>query len=189
VTSYSPLEPDAVPNTYLTRSALGIQAGVLGGAAMLVLVLAGSLLRDRPWWEIPNLAGSTFYGIRAFRSGVGRVTLSGIALHFVVSGTLGVLFGLAFGSIRQRKRVILLGLVTGLLWYYFGDFLFWSRVNPWISAYAPQPLALAGHAVFGLCLGFIGQRMERPKPLPNPLFTAPAPADNIDMGTVKDAVE
>ena len=138
----------------------GIEAGIIGGLAMLLLMVSGSLLRGHVWWEVPNLLGSTFYGSRAFRTGASFPTLSGAALHFVITGTIGGLFGMACGGIQQRRRLVLLGLLAGVVWYYLGDAIFWRRVNPMVPEYSPQPVTILSHALFGACLGYMGQRQR-----------------------------
>jgi hypothetical protein len=144
----------------LARLARGIEAGVVGGAAMLVLLSCASLVRGGAWWEVPNLFGSTFYGVRALRSGAGLGTLAGTALHFVITGTIGGLFGLVCGGLRPRRWLVGLGIGAGLAWYYGSDAVFWNRVNPLVVFYQPQPASLLVHAVYGACLGWIGQRRE-----------------------------
>jgi len=137
-----------------TRLARGIEAGILGGGAMLALMILASLLRNRVWFEVPNVLGSTFYGSRAFHSGLGMATLAGTALHFVIAGSIGAIFGLLSTPIRQRKRLILFGIFLAMAWYYLGRAVFWTRVNPWVPAYSPAAVAAIAHAVYGLCLGF-----------------------------------
>jgi hypothetical protein len=158
------------PGESLAHLASGIEAGVIGGLAMLLLMVSGSLLHGQPWLEIPNLLGSTFYGARALRSIVGLPTLSGIALHFVITGAIGGVFGLICRSVRERRRLLLLGLLAGVVWYYLADAVFWSRVNPLVPLYSPQPATLFAHALFGACLGFMGRHMggglHSPPPLP-----------------------
>lgn len=138
----------------------GIEAGIIGGLAMLAVLLVSSLLRRHVWWETPNLLGSTFYGSRAFRSGPGRATVAGTALHLVITGSVGAIFGFICGlnGARPRRRLVLLGILTGVVWYYLADAVFWKRVNPLVPLYSPQTAALLSHALFGACLGFMGQR-------------------------------
>jgi hypothetical protein len=78
---------------------------------------------------------------------------------------------------------------TGLLWYYLGEAVFWSRVNPWVTVYAPQSLSLAAHALLGLCLGFVCPRAEQLHPAPNPAFRAAESVSSVSVDAVKDAVE
>src|SRR5437016_14311112 len=82
----------------LPRILSGIEAGVIGGLAMLALQAAASLLRRHVWWETPNLLGSTFYGTRAFRSGPGVVTVAGGALHLEITGLYDAIFAVACGN-------------------------------------------------------------------------------------------
>jgi hypothetical protein len=155
----------------LARLASGIEAGVIGGLAMLGLLVSGSLLRGHVWWETLNLLGSTFYSSRALRTGPGMATIAGAALHFTLTGTIGGLFGLTCGTIRERRHLVPLGMLAGIVWYYAADDVLWQRVNPLVplymgSRYGLQPVALLSHVVFGACLGSMGRagrvgRIER----------------------------
>jgi hypothetical protein len=161
----------------LHRLASGLEAGVIGGIAMLLLLVAGSMWRGEVWWAPATLLGSTFYGRRAFRAGPGWATLSGTAFHIVITGTVGALFGLACGGVQERRRLVMLGTLAGVFWYYLADALFWSNVNVLVPAYAPQPATLLAHALFGACLGYMGQTLIRENPvqslgLEHPAFDA-----------------
>ncbi len=164
------------------RMASGIEAGIVGGLAMLGILLSDSLWDGHVWWEVPNLLGSTFYGPRAFRSGLGMATLSGLAFHLVITGTLGGLFGLAFGGIQERGRLILLGLLVSIGWYNLANVAFWPKLNPWVPVASPRPATLVSHVLLGACLGFMGQRsrgqrykLADPAPLEGSGFLAPPP--------------
>jgi hypothetical protein len=149
-----------VPPSGLTlayRAASGLEAGVIGGLAMLSVLITFSLLRGRVWWETANLLGSTFYGLRAFRSGVSMATLSGVAFHLVITGTVGVVFGLVCGAMAGRSRLLLVGLISGVVWYYLANALLWSFVNPLVPLYTFPPAAIIAHGIFGACLGWMGQ--------------------------------
>src|SRR5258708_34620564 len=111
------------------RALGGVQAGVIGGLAMLAFLAAASMLRHHVWWEMPNLIGSTFYGTRAFFSGPGRITIAGGALHLMMSGLLGILFVEGFGGGRRRGTMMLAGLVAGLGWYYVGQLVVGAGMN------------------------------------------------------------
>lgn len=140
------------------RLASGIEAGIVGGLAMLALQLSQSLWDGHVWWEVPNLLGSTFYGPRAFRAGAGMATVAGMALHFVITGCLGALFGLAFAQIQQRGRLVMLGLAASVGWYTLANAAFWPKVNPWVPVASPRPGTVVSHVLLGACLGFMGQR-------------------------------
>lgn len=135
---------------------------------MMTLLVASSLMRGRVWWEIPNLLGSTFYGSRAFWSGPGLATIAGLALQLTMTGVLGALFGLASkiglvsggalsaaGEAPRRLRLVLLGTLAGICWYYAANALLWNRINPLVPVYLPVPATIFSHALFGACLGYI----------------------------------
>ena len=140
----------------LKRILSGIEAGIIGGLAMLGLLAAASIWHGHVWWENLNLLGSTFYHNRAFYSGPGRASLAGTALQLTISGSVGGLFGLAFGNVRSRHRLILLGTLVGLGWFYLANALLWPRINPLIPFYWPEPAAVLSHLLFGACLGYAG---------------------------------
>jgi hypothetical protein len=140
----------------LRRVLHGIEAGVVGGLAMLGTLAAVSMWHRRVWWEIPNVLGSTFFLHRPFRSGLGIATILGGALQLTISGLVGALFGLACGNVRSRHRLILLGTLVGLGWFYFANKLIWPQINPLIPLYWPEPAAVLSHVLFGACLGYAG---------------------------------
>lgn len=140
----------------LKRILYGIEAGIVGGLAMLGLLAAWSMWHRHVWWEIPNLLGSTFYHNRAFYSGPGMATLAGGALQLTLSGVVGAIFAVACGNVRSRHRLILLGTLTGLAWFYLANVLLWPRINPLVPFYWPEPVTALSHVLFGACLGYAG---------------------------------
>jgi hypothetical protein len=149
-----------------TRLLRGVEAGIVGGVAMLALLICGSLLEGRGWWSIPNLLGSTFYGVRALRAGPALATLSGAAFHFTITGAVGAVLGVACGGMRQRTRMLLSAVLAALFWYYFTQTYFWPRVNARVPIYAPQPLWMLSHLILGAGIGAtLGRSLPKPKPM------------------------
>jgi len=146
------------PKRAAARLLSGLEAGVIGGVAMLALLAFGSIWRGDPWWVPSNLFGSTFYGAQALRSGPGRATLAGSALHIVMTGSIGAAFGLACGGIQRRRRLVLLGTLAGLTWHGLANALLWQRINPLVPIYSAQPETIFSHALFGACLGYLGRK-------------------------------
>ena len=120
---------------------------MLGWLALL------SLAQGRSIWSMPNLLASTFYGEAALRSGFHWATLSGMALHVIMSGAAGLLFGLAVSRVVSRKRVMLLGLAAGVAWYFLSLGIFWRHVNPMVPLYAQGGGLFLAHVWLGLFLG------------------------------------
>jgi len=131
----------------------GVEAGVLGGLFMMAWLATLSLLQGRSIWSMPNLLASTFYGEAALRRGFRWTSLSGVALHVIVSATAGLLFGLAVGGIVNRGRVMLLGLAAGVAWYFLSLGVFWNYVNPMVPLYSRGGGMLLAHVGLGVFLG------------------------------------
>ena len=120
---------------------------------MLIWLGLLSFLQGRSVWSIPNLLASTFYGEVALRRGFRWTTLSGVALHLVMTAIVGLVFGLAVGGATNRSRVMLLGLAAGLTWYFLGLDVFWKHVNPMVSPYFQGSGMLLAHLGLGYSLG------------------------------------
>ena len=178
-----------------TRLANGIEAGVVGGLAMLVLMVSQSFWEGHVWWEVPNLLGSTFYGPRAFRAGASLATISGIAFHFVITGTLGGVFGFVFGGIQRRGRLILLGIIASIGWYNFANATLWPRINPWVPVASPRPATVLSHLLLGACLGYMGRRQQADQtsaggiasPIPGLVQPEPEPVLVASSGLAEEA--
>jgi hypothetical protein len=153
----------------------GIEAGVIGGIAMLGLLTCGSLWRGDPWWTPSNLLGSTFYGFPALNAGPNRATLAGGALHIFMTGSIGAVFGLVCGGVQRRRRLVLLGALAGLIWNGLANAFLWRTINPLVPLYSAQPATLFSHAVFGACLGFMAGGKS-----PTARETAPGEPDGIE---------
>ena len=78
----------------------------------------------------------------------------------VITGGVGAIFGAACSGVHPRRRLVILGALTGVFWYYLADAVFWKRINPLVPLYAPQTATLLSHALFGACLGYMGRKGE-----------------------------
>jgi hypothetical protein len=131
----------------------GLQVGIMGGLVMLGWFALNSIAHSQRWFAVPNLLGSTFYGDLAFRSGFGKVSLSGGAIHLCATGAVGILFGLFAPQGQSGFRILLLGVAVSLVWYYLMFGAFWKVVNPLVPLYCSDRSMLVGHALYGLWLG------------------------------------
>lgn len=140
----------------LKRTLHGIEAGVVGGLAMLGLLAAWSMWHRHVWWEFPNVLGSTFSRSGALYSGLGKSTLAGGALQLTITGLIGAVFGAVCGNVRPRHRLILLGTLAGVGWFFLANTLLWPRMNPLLPLFWPEPAGVLSHVLFGACLGYAG---------------------------------
>jgi hypothetical protein len=140
------------------RALAGIEAGVLGGAAMLVWFILTSVWQDQFWYAVPNLLAGIIYGEFVFRAGFSIVTVAGIALHLVSGGLVGGLFGILAPAGQTPPRMLLWGLLAGLLWFYFNQYFWWRRTNPLVIYYTAESSMIAAHLLFGAFLARLSWR-------------------------------
>ena len=138
----------------------GVQSGVLGGMFMLGWLALISVLQGRSIWSVPNLLASTFYGEAALRRGFRWSTLSGVALHVIMTATAGLLFGFAVSGIASRGRVIALGLGAGMAWYFLSLGFFWKHVNPMVPLYGSGAGLFVAHLGLGVFLGLFPRYLQ-----------------------------
>ena len=172
---------DAEQPGWLEKKALdlvvGIEIGILGGIVMLIWLTLTSPLIGTPWWFIPNLYGSHSYNWVTINHGPGLVTISGIALHFLIAGIVGGIAGL--WSPQGR----LYGLGIALAWYLFSVLYIWKRWAPLLPMYASPPLLMMAYFLYGSTLGWHAALRQRlspsvaatPEPPPVGAVSAPEP--------------
>ncbi len=108
----------------------------------------------------PAVLGMLFYGRSALDRHLGAAFLAGIALLLVIAGLIGVLFGILMGHPRNRLRTVLLGIVAGMIWFYFSQSVLWKQVGAISLIYSPPRSMMFGHLAYGLVLGFYPRRLR-----------------------------
>jgi hypothetical protein len=137
----------------------GFHLGVAGGLLMLVWFSVSSVLTRQVWWAMFHLFATTLYGDRALDRASGWITLSGMALHVVVSGSLGALYGLFSRQSEHTTRGFLIGVLAGVASYYLLYGWAWKKVNVLVPLYSSDRVMLIGHLLFGMVLGQHGRLM------------------------------
>lgn len=171
------------------RLAAGIEAGVLGGVAMIASVAAVSALSRQSIWTAPNLFASLLYGRAALGHDFHSTTMSGLALELFTAGLLGLAFSVYAGGSRSRFRVFLLATLTALIWYYLSQTLLWRKLGLAALMYAAPKTMLFGHICFGLVLGLYpgfvraAERSSRPPAGPPP---GPPPPEAGSAGSLEE---
>ena len=138
---------------WVPRLLAGIEAGVLGGIATIAATAAASAMSRQSVWAAPNLFASFFIGPSALGRTFHSATMSGLALQLCAAGLLGLMFGVFAGGTRSRLRVLLLGILTALIWYYLSQMLLLQKLGVLALMYAAQKPLLFGNVCFGFVLG------------------------------------
>jgi hypothetical protein len=131
---------------------LGLEAGVFGGLAMTAFLILVYLLHGRPWWLWPNVLATALYRGQSLGRGPDWHTVSGFALQVLMTGIVGALFGTTFPQVPASARLVLLGLLWGLAWYFLSASLF-RQIAPLVAIASPGYAMLAANLIFGACLG------------------------------------
>ncbi|MGO4882031.1 MAG: hypothetical protein ACLP59_14555 [Bryobacteraceae bacterium] len=131
----------------------GLEAGILAALTLLGwLALASSWYRHSIW-TAANIMATNFYGEAALSPDFTFRTVAGIALYVVLYGAIGALFGLTLASRNVSLRIVLIGALVGLGWYYLSFNILWRNIDPLITMYTHRGPMVAGHALYGGLLG------------------------------------
>lgn len=168
-------ESHSRPAGVLWRALLGIRTGVLGAGAMLAWFFSASALLGHPVWTIPNLLGTLINHEAVLRRGFGMSSVHGVALMVFCGGLVGALFSLAFGGLRSRLRVVLLGVIVGLIGWWVSNALAWRKLGALAFVYSSPRTLLVAHLIFGAVLGSLP--LESAGPLAPPQEAVPPAQD------------
>lgn len=171
---------------WVLRVLAGVKAGILGGVAMFCWLAASSVLDFHAIWVVPNLLGSALSGHSVLQRGFGWPTISGLGLHLSVAGLVGACFGLLVGDSRNRVRVPLLGIITGLVWYYCSQILFWRKLGIFVMVYSPPRPMLLAHMIYGVVLGWYPSGLRS---LQGTFLSHPGNTDIVETARTPEAVE
>ncbi|HUG82642.1 MAG TPA: hypothetical protein VML01_13315 [Bryobacterales bacterium] len=157
---HQPRKRFAVPRLWLLLA--GLETGVIaGGVALLYWMLASSVRGDGPW-AVLNLWGSVFFPGRPLSSSFSQASLSGAALHLLLSGLVGLLCSfLLVKYVARPGRSLFVGLLLGLAWYLASFRWLWPLFSVALVVYQPFPAMLVGYLLFGVSLGLYPEFVRR----------------------------
>jgi hypothetical protein len=75
-----------------------------------------------------------------------------LALHLVQFSALGAAFAAIVPERLPYTRMVLLGLIASVAFYYLMYGLVWKHLNPLVPLYSPDRPILVGHIFFGFML-------------------------------------
>lgn len=137
----------------LDAALAGFQAGMVGVLAMLGWLGLASIWYRRSFWTAANLMASTFHGEAAMARPTLLTALSGLALYVIVYSLLGALFGWVMNGRAGRTRMVLLGILLALAWYYLWWGWLWKSANWIVALYTHDQPMMLGHLIYGALLG------------------------------------
>ncbi len=131
----------------------GVETGVVAGVCLIGWQAAGSMLAGLDSWEITLRLASAAFGPRVSAHGFAIGVIVGAALQLFAAGLVGALFGLTVRDSWAARRVMLLGLLFGLGWYYVGYEILLKDFGLGPYVIAPRRSLVLAHLLFGLILG------------------------------------
>lgn len=130
---------------------LGIQAGMLGGLAMIAVLSILAVFDLRSWWATLNVIGAVFYGPRALSAGEGWTTAAGAAWQLLIAGIGGALFALVFGNVSGGAKLAFLGMFWAIVIFFISEQVY-GAFAPVVKVHLPRGSAMTAHLVYGLFL-------------------------------------
>ncbi len=130
----------------------GLEAGILGGLCLLFWQACSSLVGGEDARIVSVDLVSGIFGRRAPVGGTWASAAAVYALQLLGGGSIGMLFGLLLRAPWAWRRMLLLGLLAGLTWYYLAYEVLLRTLAP--ARYPPVarlPL-IVSHLVFGVVL-------------------------------------
>jgi len=127
----------------------GIGLGVAGAIFVLLFVMLGSLWYRRSMWIPANLFATAVYGPDAYTNHFASTTWAGLAIVLVMYGVAGALWGLVWRD-RRPRYLLLYGAICGAITYLLLFDVFWKRVDPFLSLYAPDRQLELANLIWGM---------------------------------------
>jgi len=127
----------------------GLQAGMLAALWMLAWMGATSVWQRRSFWTPENLLATAFYRHAALSDRFSGQTLSGLALYLLIYSSLGLIFATVVRLRLHPGRLVVVGILAGLGWYFLSFHLLWKAANPLIPLLHAERPTLLGHVLYG----------------------------------------
>jgi hypothetical protein len=165
----------------LSATLAGLQAGMVGVLWMLAWLGVSASWQNQGFWNSENLFATLFYGSDAVRSDFSWKSLAGLALYLLLYSVLGAIFALALRGRAPSGRLVPIGIIFALGWFYFSFHLIWKSVMPLAYLLSSDRPMMVGHLIYGACIGRFpahdpGRRPEVAPAVPETLESRPQEA-------------
>jgi hypothetical protein len=149
----------------LSATLAGLQAGMVGALWMLAWLGVSAAWQNQGFWNSENLFATMFYGSDAVRSDFSWKSIAGLALYLLVYSLVGGIFALTLRSRVRSGRLVPIGIIFALGWFYLSFHLLWKSAMPLAYLLSPDRPTMIGHLIYGVCIGRFpahdpGRRLE-----------------------------
>ncbi len=129
-----------------------VAAGVAGGMAEVLWIAAATMVLGADGWAVARAVGATVIPVMAAS---GYAPWLGLAIHFLLSIALAVVFVRVFGR-RCSPATLFAGAVAALaaVWA-INFFLLLPVINPAFVSLLPHPVTLASKLLFGAAMAAV----------------------------------
>ena len=127
----------------------GIGLGVAGAIFVLLFLMLGSLWHRRSIWIPANLFSTAVYGPDAYINHLAATSWAGVAIVVVMYGVAGALWGIVWRD-RRPRYLLLYGAICGAITYLLLFDVFWKRLDPFLSLYAPDRQLELANLIWGM---------------------------------------
>jgi hypothetical protein len=165
----------------LSATLAGLQAGMVGALWMLAWLGVSAAWQNQGFWNSENLFATLFYGSDAVRSDFSWNSIAGLALYLLLYSLLGGIFALALHGQARSGRLVLIGIIFALGWFYLSFHLLWKTVMPLAYLLSSDRPTMVGHLIYGVCIGRFpahdpARRLEEAPTVPEMPESAPQEA-------------
>lgn len=152
----------------IDRLLAGIQAATLSTGISIFWTGVASTSSDHSFWTYPNLLAGIFYGGSSLRPDFGFYTLTGIALHLLLTTIFALIFSAIVPSAIRPWTSLLLGILAATFWFYLIDGFFFRPAFPPLSLYSRRPSIFFAFVLMGICVGLYSVFVRIPRDAQTP---------------------
>jgi hypothetical protein len=147
----------------IERILAALQAAILSFLVTTFWFGISTSANSHSFWTLPNLMSGVFYGASSLRPDFGFHTLSGLALHVLLSCLFAILYAMAVPSTLPTLPSLLIGILAASWWFYLLDAFFWRPLFPAMSIYSRRPSIFFSFVLMGICIGLYSVFVRSPK--------------------------
>jgi hypothetical protein len=159
--SRGPLFTQASPR--IERLLAAFQAAILSFLLTTFWFGIATTANSHSFWTLPNLMSGVFFGPSSLRPDFGFHTLSGLALHVLLSCLFATLYSLVVPTTLSLLASLLVGILAASWWFYLLDAFFWRPLFPAMSMYSRRPSIFFSFVLMGICIGLYSVFVRSPK--------------------------